>query len=158
MELGNGHGLSRSMMCRANASKNFCHVNVPSMFGRGVTREEDGPSLFVSIVSHTSAMSLSTAMSAKTALARLDPGKFKYDIVQINTEIIHLFDQASIVTPMTDDEKRLAIIVIYLKIKTPQEWFSWVQTKSESIDEYPVYLVVEEYHSLVISVSWVPFC
>ncbi|CAJ1939975.1 unnamed protein product [Cylindrotheca closterium] len=93
----------------------------------------DGPSLFKRMIDTTAAASLQVSSNAIQDLLNLDPGDYKFDMTAVNSQIIGLFTLATTAARlMPDSERCFYIFNTYRKIKQPQDFVNWTNSKADA--------------------------
>jgi len=91
---------------------------------------QDGPELFLKLTEYTVASSLVLSMDASDRLTNYDPAVRKFQIAQINSDLMHLFVLArSRYRQISDPEKVQIAIKVYSKIHQPESWATWVRSQ-----------------------------
>lgn len=97
---------------------------------------EDGPILFLVLTDYTVSSTVQLSMNAVQRLMVFDPAFYKYEIPRINTSLLNLFLLAASPGHRLNEPERLQyILTIYLKIRQPESWASWVRTQTERVED-----------------------
>ena len=123
---------SLTLSLTGNLHSNFFSnpKNIPTL--------KDGPTFFKQIMDFTTVNSLPTAVATNDEIRNLNPVKFQFDIIKINTELARLFVLQSCGAfngISTDPFKILMTIQTYDKIKRPQEWSTAVSSWNTQYNE-----------------------
>ena len=92
---------------------------------------EDGPMLFIKAITCSQAIGTAATIDSMRRLDNFDPASVKYDIVEVNTTMFNLLNQAAAISgrAFSNDVQVAYLIKTYERIKQPDSWVRWVETQ-----------------------------
>jgi len=99
-------------------------------------QQEDGPLLFLKIITNTVSSSIQLAMSANDQLLNYDPSTLKFNIANINKRLQGLFLLAATpAAPFSEQQKLTYTLRVYNRIRQPESWATWCRNQSDRIED-----------------------
>ena len=96
----------------------------------------DGPTLFLKLISLTMTASLQLSMLSFKQLLEFDPASCNFNISAVNTKINHLFVLATASQGHLSDLENIDhTITAYAQIKQPETWATWVRLQIYRFEE-----------------------
>ena len=92
---------------------------------------EDGPILFIKAITCSQAIGTAATIDSMRRLDNFDPATVKFDIIEVNTTMFNLLNQAAAISgrAFSNDVQVAYLIKTYERIKQPDAWVRWVETQ-----------------------------